>query len=89
MPLQVATKSFKAAYTDLTGREWNENYEKVMEMTLELTAIQQEIRGRNHAGTSGRGKKCEENRQWLIKEKFQPAIATGRGLPSDYDMAML
>ena len=87
--LQVASSSFKAAYKDLTGLEWNKDYEKVMEMTLELTAIQQEIKGRNHAGTSGRGKKCEEDRQWVIKEKFKPAIATGRGLPSDYDMEML
>ena len=65
--LQVASSSFKAAYKDLTGLEWNKDYEKVMEMTLELTAIQQEIKGRNHAGTSDRGKKCEEDRQWVIK----------------------
>jgi hypothetical protein len=87
--LHVASSSFKTTYTELTGRDWDENYEKVMAMSLELADVQQEIRARNHAGTSGRGKKSEEIRQWVIKEKFQPAIATGRGLPSVYDMEML
>ena len=62
MPLQVATNSFKAAYTDLTGREWKKNYEKVMEMTNELTAFSKKY-GAGRAVTSGRGKKSEVNRQ--------------------------
>lgn len=81
--------SFQATYLSLTGKPWLEKYDDVIKISLELTHLQQVIRDRNHRGTSGRGIKTEEIRQWVTKERFFPSIATGRGRPSLHDMEML